>query len=81
MPIVTPRSKIRRTGSSSFTLSTLIADVTFIQPMPSTYKVYTRVTSGIGVQIPTVGNVTANGFRLSIGIGILATVEWIAIED
>lgn len=82
MPELKPRSKIVARGTTNFTLVSVQADVVLARPMPNNnYKVYTRQISGLSVNLPLVTNQNTTGFRLSIGVGVVATVEWIAIED
>lgn len=82
MPELKPRGKIIARGTINFTLAVLQLDLTLNRPMPNTnYTVFYRVISGVGIQIPTTANKTTTGFRASVTAGVLATVEYIAIED
>ncbi len=82
MPLVQPRPKVMDWGTTSFGLAVLSVNVTLNKTMPSTnYTVYYRMVSGAGVQIPTTSNITKTGFTAAIGVGIAATVAWIAIEN
>lgn len=72
--------KAVRTGSVSITVLETFKDVTFSLAMPSTnYKVIplARGTTW-GMDIT---NITVNGFRFTFTAGLVATVDFIVVED
>jgi hypothetical protein len=82
MPELKPRAKIVARGQQNFTALSTSVDIPLARNMPNTnYKVYTRLISGVGVQLPQVTQQTPAGFRLSVGVGVASVVEYIVIED
>lgn len=82
MPELKARPKIVARGISAFTLVTLGVNIDIGRAMPNTnYKVYFRQLTGAALSVPSVSNVTATGFRASVGVGVAATFEWVIVED
>ncbi len=82
MPELKRRERIVQSGQSSLTLVSTYVDIPFANPMPGTnYKVYYRQISGVNVGLPATSNQTATGFRATVGIAVLATFEWVVVED
>ncbi len=82
MPELKPRSKIIDRGQITLGLANLQIPVTLGKRMPSTaYTVYTRTVSGTTVAVSSVTNKSATGFTLNLTLGVVAVIEWIAVED
>jgi hypothetical protein len=78
MPSVQRRDRMVRKGTFNVTLVSGPQTVVFDTPFPDDYDVY--VNTPQGVQLTSVTNKTRNGFTMALGVTLVGSIDWVAVE-